>query len=87
MNNVIMRKIDVTGVYQPLSNVELIGSFTISTPPTNTNDVLFKGDDGSDVLWIPSEWHAFKSVNLAEIQIKGTPGSPADVVTIVGGTW
>ena len=84
MNNVIMRNITVTGSYQPLSSEKLVGSVTISAPPTNAGNVSFKGDDGSDVPWVPGEWHDFRSVNLAEIEIKGTPG---DTVTIVGGTW
>ena len=84
MNNVVMRKITVTGDYQPLVATSLVASVTISAPPTNTSDVLFKGDDGSDIPWIPGEWHEFRSIDLSEVQVKGTPG---DVVTVVGGTW
>ena len=84
MNNVIMRKIDVTGSYAPLADSDVVASVTISTPPTNAANVLFKCADGSDVPWVPGEWHDFQHVNLAEIEIKGTPG---DVVTVIGGTW
>ena len=84
MNNVLMRKIDVTGAYAPLVSESLVASVTISCPPSNSGDVVFKGDDGSDVPWIASEWHVFQSVDLSRIEIKGTPG---DVVTVVGGTW
>ena len=84
MNNSIMRKIDVTGSYQPLVTDSLVATVTISCPPGNAAAVQFKGDDGSDVPWLAGEWHELRSVDLAEIQIKGTPG---DVVTIVGGTW
>lgn len=84
MNNVIQRKIDLTAEWQPLSNARLVGSVTVSTPPTNAADVLFRGDDGSEVPWVPGEWHEFHSVDLAEIRVKGTPG---DAVTVVGGTW
>ena len=84
MNNVIMREVDVTASYQPLVAGSLVGSVTISCPPSNTADVLFKGDDGSDVPWLPGEWHDLVRVNLAGIEVKGTPG---DVVTVVGGTW
>ncbi len=84
MNNVIMRKVEVTASYQPLVSTGLVGSVTVSCPPGNAADVLFKGDDGSDVPWKPGEWHEFRSVNLAEIEVKGTVG---DTVTIVGGTW
>lgn len=84
MNNFIMRKIDVAADYQPLSDVRLVGSVTLSCPPGNAANVYFKGDDDSDVPWVPGEWHEFQSINLAEIEIKGTVG---DSVTVVGGTW
>ena len=84
MNNVVMRKITVTADYQPLVSGSLVASVTISTPPTNSANVLFKGDDGSDVPFVPGEWHEFRSIDLAGIQVKGSPG---DVVSMVGGTW
>ena len=84
MHNVVMRKITVTGEYQPLVSSSLVASVTISTPPTNGGNVLFKGDDGSDVPWVAGEWHQFESIDLSAVQVKGTPG---DVVTVVGGTW
>ena len=84
MNNFIIRKVTVTASYQPLVSTKVIGSVTISCPPTNTGNVLFKGDDGTDVPWMPGEWHEFVSVNLNEMQIKGNAG---DSVTVIGGTW
>ena len=84
MNNVVMRKITVTADYQALVSTSLVASVTISTPPTNSANVLFKGDDGSDVPFVPGEWHEFRSIDLAGIQVKGSPG---DVVSVVGGTW
>ena len=84
MNNTIMRKIDVTADWQSLSDEQLVGTVDVSTPPGNADSVLFKGDDGSEVPWVPGEYHTLKSVNLAEIFIKGTPG---DTVSVVGGSW
>jgi hypothetical protein len=84
MNNTIMRKIDVTDSYLPLVGESLVGSVTISCLPTNAGDVLFKGDDESDVPWKPGQWIDFRKVDLAAIECKGTPG---DVVTAIGGTW
>jgi len=83
-NNVLMRKVVVTASYQPLASETTVVTVTVSTLPSNTGTVYFKGNDGSDVPWIPGEWHELRSVDLAQIQIKGTPG---DVVTVVGGTW
>lgn len=84
MNNFIIRKITVTTSYQSLISTKFTASVTISCPPTNTGNVLFKGDDGTDVPWMPGEWHEFRSVNLNEMQIKGNTG---DSVTVIGGTW
>ena len=84
MNNVIMRRVGVTADYQPLADRKLVASVTLASLPTNGGTVYFRGDDGSDVPWVPGEWHDFWSVHLTEIVIKGTPG---DVVTVVGGTW
>ena len=83
MNNTIMRKIVVTDSYQPLVSDSLVGSVTISCLPTNAGDVFFKGDDGSDVPWKPGQWIDFRRIDLAEVEIKGTPD---DVVTVIGGT-
>ena len=84
MNNVLMRKVAVTEAYRPLAEGRTVVSVTISAPPENVADVFFRGDDGSDVPWVPGEWHEFLHVNLADIFVKGTPG---DVVTVIGGTW
>jgi hypothetical protein len=84
MNNVLMRKITLTANYQPLAAARTVVTATISCPPANTGNVLFKGDDGADVPWVAGEWHTLLGVNLADIQVKGTPG---DTVTLVGGTW
>lgn len=84
MNNTIMRKIVVTAGYQALSTKSLVGSVCISCQPGNAGVVYFKGDDGSDVPWIAGEWHEFQRIDLASVQVKGSPG---DIVTVVGGTW
>lgn len=84
MNNAIMRRIEASAEYQPISDRKLVASVTLSCLPTNTAVIHFRGDDGSDVPWVPGEWHEFWSVDLNEILIKGTPG---DVLTIIGGTW
>ena len=84
MNNVVIRKVIVTAAYAPLSPKSEIVTVEISAPPSNSAPVMFRGDDGSDVPWIPGEFHSFKSIDLKAIEIKGTPG---DVVTLNGGAW
>ena len=39
---------------------------------------------GPVLPWVPGQWHDFRSIDLAAVHVKGTPG---DVVTVVGGTW
>jgi len=78
----IMRTIVVTASYVALSEVELIGKVTISCLPTNSGNVTFQGDDGSEVPWVAGEWHDFDHVDLSTILIKGTAD---DIVTVVGG--
>jgi hypothetical protein len=84
MNSIIQRKINVQTGYTKLVSEQMVASVTISCPPSNAGIVYFHGDMGDDVPWSPGEWHDFKSIDLAQIQVKGTAG---DVVTIVGGTW
>ena len=85
MNNVVMRTIPLTAAFQPLSakTVE-VASVDITAPPSTQHAVVFQGDDGSDVTWIPGEFHIFWRVNLGEIRVRGVPG---DVLTLIGGTW
>jgi len=84
MHNIIIRTVPVTAEYQPLSAVSLVGSVTISVPPTNVGNTFFRGDDGSDVFWPRCSWFDFQRIDLSQIFVKGAPG---DVITVIGGTW
>jgi hypothetical protein len=84
MNNVVMRKVVVAAEYAALSPTPLVGSVEISCSPNNTGDVTFKAEGANEVPWIKGEYHSFRSVDLSQILVKGTPG---DIVTIIGGTW
>lgn len=84
MNNIVQRRIVLTADWQPLCAWPLIASVDVSCPPMNAGVVWFQGDDGSEVPWIPGEWHQFQRVDLASIRVRGTVG---DAVTIIGGTW
>ena len=86
MYNVILRTITVTGAWQPLSVTPLVGSVTLSTPPTNAATVQLRSadDPAHEVALVNGEWHDFKRVELSALQVKGTPG---DKVTLIGGTW
>ena len=83
MKNVVMLRVDLTATYRPLSEQSVMASVDINAPPTNVGPVFFRGQDGKDVPWHPSQWHHLTNVDLAEIYVKGTPG---DMVTVVGGT-
>jgi hypothetical protein len=85
MNNVVLRTIPLAAAFQPLSGKKIeVASVDITAPPSNQHPVIFQGDDGSEVAWIPGEYHIFWRVNLGEIRVRGAPG---DVLTLVGGTW
>jgi len=85
-NNVIMRALTLGTEFQPLSEKDVeVATIDLSAPPSNTAPVLFLGDDGNEVPWIPGEYHTLVRVNLAEIQVKAQ--NAGDLVTIVGGTW
>jgi len=84
MNNTIMRTVTVTADYAALASEKTVVSVTISCPPANAGNVIFRGDTGDEVPWVPGEWHTLYRVDLSEIEMKGTVG---DTVTVVGGTW
>lgn len=86
MRETIMRRIDVTSTLAPLAAERLVGAVTITAAPTNLGPVFFRADapGAADVPWVAGEWHTFVGVDLARMQVRGTPG---DYVTVVGGTW
>ena len=84
MNNAIMRHVDLTGSYVAMASSVVVGSVTISSPLSNGAVAYLKGDTGDDVEIHPGEWFQFESIDLAEMQAKGTPG---DFLTVIGGTW
>jgi len=80
----IMRKITITTEWQALSATSFVLSdCEISCTIDNAGDVLFRttGEPTVEVPWEPSEYHRFRSLDLATLEVKGTAG---DVVTIVG---
>jgi len=83
-NNSITKSVTVTADYALLSAASMVVSVEISCPPSNVGNVTFRDGAGNECEWVPGEWHEFRSIDLAELQVKGTAG---DKVTIVGGTW
>jgi hypothetical protein len=83
-NGIIMRTVEVTDEYAPLSPVPLIGTVNISALPTNSGPVFFKAGENEEAWFMPGEYHQFIRIPIHSISIKGTAG---DMVTIIGGTW
>lgn len=83
-NNLIVRRVEVTPVFRRLSEVELIGTVDISTPPFNPGLVFMKGDDGGEVEFVSGECHQLVRVDLRDVWVRGDVGN---VVTVIGGTW
>ncbi len=84
MNNPYINKKDLTSLFVPLAAERTVVTVTITSPVSNGNTVYLAGQGGVSVPLEPGEWHTFKSVDLADIQVKGTAG---DIITIIGGTW
>lgn len=84
MNNVVQRQIALTPDWQPLSVVPLVASVDVSCLPQNIGLAWFEGDDGSEVPWLPGEWHQFQRVDLNRLRVRGSSG---DAITVIGGTW
>jgi len=83
-NNMILRRVEVTEGYRPLSERSLVMSGEICAPPFNPGPVFFRGDDGSDVPWIAGETHLAVRCDLSSLFVKGPEGA---IITVVGGTW
>ena len=83
-NSIIMRTVEVTDEYAPLSPDALVGTVTVSSPPTNSGSVYFKAGESGETWFIPGEYHQFVRVPIHTIFVKGTAG---DVITVIGGTW
>lgn len=80
-----MRTITVTEDWQPFTEKDLeVATVDVQATPTNGAPVIFLGDTGQEVPWVPGEYHTLARINLAELRVKGTPG---DTVTIIGGSW
>ena len=81
MNNTYMDIVDVTATLAALASEQTIFTGEISTPPTNGSNVVFVGDNGVEVPWVPGEFHQFKNVDLSQIQIKGTVGDKVIIIS------
>ena len=84
MHNLVQRRVTVTADWQLISEVSLVASVDVSCLPQNVGLVWFQGDDGSEVPWLPGEWHQFQRIDLGALRVRGTPG---DTLTVIGGTW
>ena len=82
-NNIVMRQIEVTAEYRPLSPERLVGTFDVSAPPTNSAPVYFRGDTGEDVVFLGGEYHRFANVDLAHLWVRGDEGG---IITVIGTT-
>ena len=83
-NNVVLRTVEVTEEYKPLSPVPLVATVDVSTPPTNAGPVFFKAGESEESWFLPGEYHQFVRIPIHSISVKGTAG---DTVTLIGGTW
>jgi len=83
-NNVILRVMELTETFRPLADRPLIGTVTISAPPSNSGPVFLRAGPGEEAYLINGEHHLMHRIDLFSLAARGTPG---DVLTIIGGTW
>ncbi len=84
-NNLILRSIDVTAEWKPLSPVPLVGTVDVSAPPTNAGPVCVRAGSGEEAFLLPGEYHAWVRVALDAVEARSD--TPGDRLTLVGGTW
>ena len=74
-----MATVTVGANYAPLAATPTrLRHVTIQCPPGNAGVVTFKDPAGHESDWQKGEWNVFEDVDLADFQVKGTPG---DTVT------
>ena len=83
-NNLILRRIEVTPEWKPLSPIPLVGTVNVSAPPTNSGPVFIRAGAGEEVHFVPGEYHNWIRVALDQVEVRG---NESDVLTLVGGSW
>ena len=82
MNKSILIEKDATASWQKLSAGNLAACGEIMAPPDNGADVLVRGTGGgAGVRFKPGQSNRMKSIDLREIEFKGTAG---DKLVFVG---
>jgi hypothetical protein len=84
-NNLILRRIEATPEWRPLSPVPLVGTVDLSAPPSNSGPVFLRAGPGEEVYLIPSEYHQLVRVALDSIEVRSD--TPGNEITLIGGTW
>ena len=80
-NNVIIRRINLGGNFQPLAAESTIGRFTFYVPSGANAIVLLSDDQTTEVPLARSQQFTLDGVDLAEIKAKGSLG---DYLVVIG---
>jgi hypothetical protein len=70
MRNPVLLRIDVGGEDQPLSNVSLIATFTLTASHLNEEAVVLIAADDGEILIPPGAQYRFERVDLSQIQVR-----------------
>ena len=84
-NNLILRRIEVTEEWKPLSPVPLVGTVDVSAPPTNSGPVFIRAGVDEEAYLIPAEFHCFQRVALDQVEVRSD--TPGNELTLIGGSW
>ncbi len=82
MNTPIIRKVNLSGVFQPLAAERTVGTFTIRNPSAD-NAVLLCDDGVTELPMDRSQQFTLEGVDLSHIQAKGGLG---DFLMVTGAT-
>ena len=83
-NNVVLKTIELTETWQPLSPGSLVATVTLSCPAGNAGPASIRTPAGAEASLDPGEWHTLHRVDLNRIEASGNVG---DTLSVVGGTW
>ena len=82
MKNLIIRKVNLSGLYTPLASAKTIGTFTLRSPSSGSGTIQLRGDDGVTNVPFDKGVQVFlERVNLADIYAMGGLG---DFIIVIG---
>jgi hypothetical protein len=71
LKNPVLLRLDLADEEQPLSEVPLVATFTLTASHENAADVILVAEDRGDILIPPGGHYRFERVDLSLILVRG----------------